>query len=486
MLLLLRHSFRSSGTRYVPYTPLLLSIPLLLGCLNLTQMPTGLSYAGPLRPADEVHFYGDLTYVNDDGHRQTEQHIFDEVFRMIGAAEHFLLLDMFLYNDFQGAIPETTRALSSELTQRLVAKKTERPGMPVIVITDPVNNVYGGLRSRQLDALRDAGVEVVVTNLDRLPDSNPCYSLFWRILAKPFGNSPGGLLPNPFGEGRVSIRSWARLLNFKANHRKTLVADEAGYLSALVTSANPHDGSSAHRNTAMKFDGPAVLDLLNTEYAVISLSDPLAPPLPSLIDMVRGGGSTYEVSILTEGKIKDAVMAALTEAGPGDHVDLVMFYLSDREVIAALKDAHRRGATLRVLLDPNKDAFGWEKGGVPNRPVAHELVKRGIAVRWCATQGEQCHAKTLIVRLHTGEVRVITGSANFTRRNLNDLNLETDILLKADRDARAIVSTQSYFDRMWHNEAGRRYSAPYEDFANGSLFKRIAYRFQEATGMSSF
>ena len=28
------------------------------------------------------------------------------------------------------------------------------------------------------------------------------------------------------------------------------------------------------------------------------------------------------------------------------------------------------------ILDPNKDAFAREKSGVPNRPVAYELVKK--------------------------------------------------------------------------------------------------------------
>jgi hypothetical protein len=28
-----------------------------------------------------------------------------------------------------------------------------------------------------------------------------------------------------------------------------------------------------------------------------------------------------------------------------------------------------------MILDPNKDAFGLEKSGIPNRPVAAELVE---------------------------------------------------------------------------------------------------------------
>src|SRR5690606_22884033 len=161
-----------------------------------------------------------------------------------------------LYNPFVGDAPAPARRLSSEMTERLIAQKHRHPDLRIVLITDPVNTVYGGIASEQFERLRSAGVEGVVTPLTPLKDSNPVYSLFWRVFARPFGNGPGDLLPNPFGEGRVSLRSYLALLNFKANHRKTLVADDGDGLVGLVTSANPHDGSSAHTNIAVRFDGP--------------------------------------------------------------------------------------------------------------------------------------------------------------------------------------------------------------------------------------
>ena len=50
-----------------------------------------------------------------------------------------------------------------------------------------------------------------------------------------------------------------------------------------------------------------------------------------------------------------------------------MFYLSERQIVKALITAKERGVNVRVLLDPNKDAFGREKNGIPNRQVASEL-----------------------------------------------------------------------------------------------------------------
>jgi phosphatidylserine/phosphatidylglycerophosphate/cardiolipin synthase-like enzyme len=37
-----------------------------------------------------------------------------------------------------------------------------------------------------------------------------------------------------------------------------------------------------------------------------------------------------------------------------------MFYLSERQ-IEALKQAKKRGVDVRMILDPNKDAFGRQK-----------------------------------------------------------------------------------------------------------------------------
>ena len=49
----------------------------------------------------------------------------------------------------------------------------------------------------------------------------------------------------------MSLRSYLEMLNFKANHRKVFVADSADGPVTIVSSANPHDASSAHSNVAL-------------------------------------------------------------------------------------------------------------------------------------------------------------------------------------------------------------------------------------------
>ncbi len=463
-------------------------------CQMFRPLPPGLDFVGAEHPAGEIAFLRDLTWVDQAGDRHSDQQIFDAMLEIVRGARRFVVLDFFLYNDYVGAGGPPDRYLAAELTAALIAQKRAWPELTVIVITDPVNTVYGGAPFAQFAELEAAGIEVVTTRLEPLRDSNPVYSLFWNVLARPFGNGEGSLMPNPFSvDGRVSLRSWLRLLNFKANHRKTLIADRGDGLVGLVTSANPHDGSSANTNIALRFDGPAVFDLLATENAVLEFSgrEPFNPGPEFAPSAAPSAGAPGErpgmtVQILTENGIKRAVIDAIESAGEADALRLAMFYLADRDVIAALESAQARGVDVRILLDPNKDAFGRAKGGVPARPVARELTAADVPLRWCDTHGEQCHIKLLLVDYANGSSVLIGGSANFTRRNLDNFNLETNVALRGPRESPPIAEARALLDLMWDNEPGRLISVDYERYADVSLLKRLRSRFLEASGLSTF
>ena len=142
-----------------------------------------------------------------------------------------------------------------------------------------------------------------------------------------------------------------------------------------------------------------------------------------------------------------------------------------------------------MILDVNKDAFGRTKNGVPNRPVAAELEAAGIAVKWCATKGEQCHAKMLLWTGVGDETQdgLLLGSGNYTRRNLQDFNLETNVLLLAPAEHAAIAEARQYFINQWQDDTpGRTYSYSYSEYADTSLRLRLEYRAREATGFGTF
>lgn len=455
-------------------------------------LPPGIGQAMPLRQTADAALLTDVTYMDEQGVRRSEQQVFDEILRLVSQAQRLVVLDMFLFNDFAGAdAAPPLRALSAELTDALVQRTSEIPGLQAVVITDPINTMYGGLRSKHLDALRAAGVEVVITDLPRLRAPNPAWSGLWQLCCRWAGNSDrGGWLPSPFGEGKVSLRSYLALLNLNANHRKTLVVDEGERWTGLVATANPHDASSAHGNAALRFSGQAALDLLRSEQAVAVMSGaawPSAATAASVDPAVStGADAAMQVQVLTEGRIRDALLDALSRSQRGDELDIAVFYFSHRALVKAVLDAQRRGVGLRILLDPNEDAFGRKKNGIPNRQVALEMHRAGVPLRWCDTHGEQCHSKFLHRRPRTGEEELIVGSANYTRRNLDDYNLETSARVLAPADAALMRRASAYFEQSWANTDGRRISLPYPAYADDSRWRYWRYRFTEATGLSSF
>jgi phosphatidylserine/phosphatidylglycerophosphate/cardiolipin synthase-like enzyme len=479
------------------------------------MLPPGLHVDSPWYPTTprDVTFIADITSADAYGRQSSSQAIFDEVLSVVGSARKFIVLDYFLFNSQLGGSagsPPAFRQLSGELRDALIARRRAAPDLQVLFITDPINEVYGGMTSLDLRLLRAAGVEVVVTDLDALRDSNFMYSSLWRLGIKWWSgddrpgsaargspqNAAGGWLPNPLDESAepISFGAWARLLNFKANHRKVIVADDGhDGLVTVVGSANPHDASSAHSNAALKVTGLAMVPLLRSELEVARFSGwtgnlqaaaALDPPVPA--DHMDGG----RVKVLTEGGILTELVDRLDTAERGDNIDIAMFYVADRAVIESLLAASRRGVAVRLIMDPNKDAFGRTKSGIPNQPVASELVAASdgaIHVRWYRTHGEQFHTKLAMV--YSPERFWLTvGSANLTRRNLADYNLEANVAIEMPRSARIAQQTIEYFETLWSNRAslGIEYTADFGYYADPSQLHYWLYRVMEGTGVSTF
>jgi phosphatidylserine/phosphatidylglycerophosphate/cardiolipin synthase-like enzyme len=470
-----------------------------VGVWNVTKpMPPGtnVSTEPVLVPASDVQFLYDLTRSRPENPDELiyEQRIFDEVFRIVDESRSFVVADFFLINELMGAAGAAHRPLSRELADHLIARKQAVPELQILLLTDPINDVYGGAPSQLLAELRKAGVDVVVTDLERMRDSNPLYSSLWRTLLQWWGNSAsGGSMSNPFTtEGSsITLRSWLALLNFKANHRKLIVADrEDGTLAALVTSANPHDASSAHSNVALRFSGTLAEDVVASEMAIARSSGWRGHIYAAAAESTPSTGQQIALSFVTEEAIRRQLLEAVSAARNGDNVDIATFYLADRKILDALLEAADRGVLVRVLLDPNRDAFGRQKDGVPNRPVANELVTQSdekIQVRWYRTHGEQFHTKMAMVRRGDRFIASL-GSANLTRRNVGNYNLEANIAVEAGVESPLAIEMQSYFDRMWNNDGppGTEYTAPFGAYKDEDRGRYWRYRIMEATGLSTW
>jgi phosphatidylserine/phosphatidylglycerophosphate/cardiolipin synthase-like enzyme len=113
-----------------------------------------------------------------------------------------------------------------------------------------------------------------------------------------------------------------------------------------------------------------------------------------------------------------------------------VYTFTDPQILAGLAAAHRRGASVRVLLDPNQPY---------NRHAYAVLSSSGVAVRWYPVpKGALLHAK---IGLFDGEL--ILGSANWTLSGLG-VNHELDI---ETQDPHAVSAYGSRFESDWSRSA---------------------------------
>ena len=433
-------------------------------------------------PAAAVAFLPDVTAADAYGHLSVRQGIFDATLHAIAAAQRFVVLDYERLAAAEGGY----RMLAGELTEALVKLRHERAQVRVLLLTDPVNERYGHGRSDELALLRAAGVEVVSVPLGELRDPNFLYSAVTRLTLDWWGGPPG------------QAGALARRLEFKSAHRKLVIADDGrGGLTAVVGSANPADRESAWSNAALEVSGGPVAVLLRSELALAHgagwRGDAAAFASPTGCDADSSQAPSADqarVQVLTEGTIRQALLEQVSAAERGDAIDLAAFRLADRGLLDELLEAARRGVHVRLLLDPSEDATTLSTSGLPNQPLASELVARSagaVHVRWYRTHGERFHAAVARIA-GTGRVWLLVGSANFTRRSLMDYNLEADVALGLARDAPLAQASLAWFDQLWGNDAaqGIEYTADFASFADPSQADYWLGRWLEASGLGGF
>ncbi|MFD6206568.1 phospholipase D family protein [Peribacillus sp. NPDC060253] len=446
-------------------------------------LPEGLSYEGKVHHVEDIDFIYDLSYHDEQGNPQHERRIFQTINQAIEDADSYIVIDMFLFNAFYDEKINYPK-LSETLTDKLIDQKKKKPKLQVIFITDEVNTSYNAYQLEALETMKQNGIDVIVTNLDRLRDPNPLYSGVYRTFFQWFGESGKGWIVNPMAKSapKVTMRSYLRLMNIKANHRKVVATEK----TAIISSANPHDASGFHSNIAFQMGGNIIGDFVKAEEAAYNFSGG-----PKTFPEFKGATADkgpISVQLLTEGKINKHVLKSIRDTKKGDKIHLAMFYIADRDVVEALTDAAKRGVKIQMILDPNQNAFGSEKIGLPNLPVAAEFDKLGddnISIRWYKTEKEQFHTKLMMIQTPK-ETIVLGGSANYTTRNLDDYNLEANIEIHAPNDADVSNDVENYFQRLWTNQDGT-YTVDYSEYQKKlPVFKYLTYRIQKVLRFTTY
>lgn len=157
----------------------------------------------------------------------------------------------------------------------------------------------------------------------------------------------------------------------------------------------------------------------------------LAGGRPSPLEQAQGDiaqtAPSSEIRTMLETGLARAVSRVLAE----------VYTLTDPEVLRDLVQALRRGAVVRVLLDPNQayNLHGYEV-----------LRSSGVGVRWYPIpRGALLHAK---IGLFDGSL--VLGSANWTLSGL-DVNHELDV---ETSDPSAVAAYGSRFDSDWSRSGG--------------------------------
>ncbi|PSL42404.1 phosphatidylserine/phosphatidylglycerophosphate/cardiolipin synthase-like enzyme [Salsuginibacillus halophilus] len=444
-------------------------------------LPEGVSYEGEVHSVDDVDFIYNRSSMDEDGNEDFEEEIFTRILEAVSEAEEFVLVDLFLYND-KGA--EDEPPISGALTEALIEKHEENEDIDIIVLTDPINTSYHSHESTQLQRLEEAGIETVITELDPLRDSNPLYSGIWRTFLQWFGQEGEGWIENPFGDDApdMTVRSYLKLMNGKANHRKVIATEQRGF----VTSANWEDAGAYYSNAGFEIQGEAINDLVSSAQAVLDFSG--GPDIQEDMQAEPADEGPYDLQVLTEGENFEQAKEMLQGAEEGDDLWLGMFFLSERNLIDEIENAAERGVNVRLILDPNENAFGVEVFGMPNRPVAEELLEDSegaVNIRWYNTADEQFHPKMLAV-FSDDKAKMLAGSANFSSRNLRNNNLDTNVYIESDVDAEAAVEVREWFEEMWLND-GQKYTLAYGAYENPHRWwKRLAYGLQKISGLTTY
>lgn len=456
-----------------------------------------------------------MTYTGfRDGERFLETGIGPKAMDMIHAADQSLIMSVFLFDNFY-ADTEGQRDLVTPIVDGFLERLAAHDDMRIAVILDASHKAYGRRVSPAERTFRERGIDVFYSDVlsglkkasligvregtghvNRLIDV-ATFGGWSKLGSAVFSRAR---VPVEFDGEPLSLESAYNAFLLKANHRKLLVTDVHGAdHEVLITSANPHSASGYHINSAVSVRGaPAryVYNLLREDmmhsaglgslYAHWhdnasrkyrrSYFEDRFPELP--LDAGKSTARTDKrnvgITIVTEEEIPRSVIELLGAVQPSDEVRIQMFYLSFQPVL----DAILRASTVvdrpvRILLDANKDSFNKEKDGTPNRQVARYLLRKArarkgrIEIRWYSTHGEQNHAKTMSITAPAADKHVLTtGSCNWTGRNMDGVNMESNVVV--DGSPKVAAAFNNLFDMFWTNADGVEYSLDYEAFKDAA------------------
>jgi phosphatidylserine/phosphatidylglycerophosphate/cardiolipin synthase-like enzyme len=208
------------------------------------------------------------------------------------------------------------------------------------------------------------------------------------------------------------------------DHVKLLIVDDSAAVGGMNWGKHSERNHDYVLETRVPRDLLRLVRIFDQDW---SLAGGQPAPLPALAGEVAQTAPGAEIRTMLEAALIHATRRALAE----------MYTLTDAAVIAELVEAHRRGADVRVLLDPHQ-SYNLHGYAV--------LRATGVAVRWYPIpRGALLHAKIGLF-----DAELVLGSANWTASGLG-VNHELDI---ETTDAGAVEAYATRFAADWERSGG--------------------------------
>jgi hypothetical protein len=348
---------------------------------------------------------GDLELLSD---RKLPHAVLARELSIIESAEQLIVID-------ESPLPR-------ELAQVLLLRRHARPNLKVLVVTDPKPQAYGGTPAQDRSALERVGMTVAPVRLERLRDSSTLYSGLWR-LGFAWWSDPYQEAAHPQG-----LAAAARAANLKSDQRSLLVADDGagGWISVF---------GSADGALGLALRGAPARDVLDSELKIAAWSgEDRLPLLPRATTPQPG---TVDTRFLSEGAIGSALDDAVNSSTRGDAIEVAAERLTQLGLWRALSAAQARGVAVRVLLSQ----LGAKE------VAAGELARDGVALRFSPAPVPR---QLFIVR-RPHELIAVLGAAAFTRRNLNDFNLNSAVEARCPPLGAFAAALEGEFSAEWRN-----------------------------------
>jgi phosphatidylserine/phosphatidylglycerophosphate/cardiolipin synthase-like enzyme len=203
------------------------------------------------------------------------------------------------------------------------------------------------------------------------------------------------------------------------DHVKLLIADGEAAVGGMNWGKHSDRNHDYVLETRVELDVDRLVRIFDQDWSIAG-GDPT--PLQAIAAEVAQTAPGSEIRTMLEAALIHVVRRVLAE----------VYTLTDPEVIAQLVEAHRRGALVRVLLDPNQ-SYNLHGYAV--------LKAAGVEVHWYPVpRGVLLHAK---IGLFDSDL--VLGSANWTLSGLG-VNHELDI---ETSDPAAVAAYAARFAADW-------------------------------------